>query len=273
MSAERKLAIGSGILGILGFIGTLVSWSFGDTAAMIVTIALTLTVGLLYWLIWLTLQVKRLSSQYTFQGTNLTPRRMIEEFADPVWVSLERHNHISTKPGFLNWDQCTILINVLVPDIGVGLRDAPDNRYIFAYCSGDPASEKEINRFSLRYSSRNQWELDFTNSRAQRHPQGCLFMMDGLDRGWHQFVIAWDKKKPELLFMIDKGTRGKVTCSEFLNYWPEKYNGTFTVGAWVSAYPNSYVETKLANFWVYRQFLDASSPIVQQHKALFEFQE
>ena len=115
---------------------------------------------------------------------------------------------------------------------------------------------------------RNKWEVDFSNADGERLPEiQWLSLEDGLEEGWHQFMVSWDRRKPEIIFVIDGNRR--TTSSRFLNFWPVSFADSVTVGAWPTGYPESFVETKLSNLWVCNQALDENHQIVLEHRSIF----
>ena len=90
---------------------------------------------------------------------------------------------------------------------------------------------------------------------------------DGLDTGWHHVLIAWDNSKPVFTFLIDLGQNINVRSKSHLTYWPRRLADSVYIGAWVSAYPESYCETKLKHLWIHNKFLETTHPTVQEHLA------
>jgi hypothetical protein len=190
-------------------------------------------------------------------------------FDDSIWFSSERKNPFPIRADFLKNDRCTILFNVLLPEKGQGLRNAPHNKYLIAHRYGK-VGENDANVFSARYSMRNCWEITFSNNKGEKVKR-YLRIDDGLEPGWHQFIIGWDRNKPEILFQIigiSNNSRWTDRSENYLNFWPERYDESVFVGAWPSPYPDSYIETKIANFWLCNDFLGINHPIVQEHRKM-----
>jgi len=188
-------------------------------------------------------------------------------FDDSIWISNSNKNQQQIDSKFLTWDRCTILIWVYIPQVGINLRNAPDNRYLLSHHTGDAKDGKNYNAFHFRYSSMNRWEVIYSNDKAE-YQENRLFIDDGLEHGWHQFIISWDRLKPEIVFLIDGGNKGLNRSVSFLPFWPQKRSDNVTVGAWVSAYPSSYCETKLASLWIYDGFFDSNDTTFCQHQEI-----
>ena len=184
---------------------------------------------------------------------------------EPVLITAEDKNRIRIESDFLLWKKCTILIWVYVPPKGEGLRNSPSNKYIFGHITGT-ADEKNYlyyNQFCLRHSSsRDRWEVQFSNAKSE-YPDKYLIIGDGLNTGWHQFVITWDSQKISL--MIDAGKGGSDLSNSYLEYWPSKAGHNVTVGGWAIDWDGHYCETRLAHLWISQSYSDSSSKIVKAH--------
>jgi hypothetical protein len=252
---EKALAA----LAVIDFIGAILAGLFGQSLASIgMIIALPL-----FWAVWITIEVVLLGKSVSALREETPPQAEAHKPApegcrrhltDPSWISPAR-----IRSDFLDWDQCTLMMWVLVPTRGQSLRDAPNNRYLLAHHT-DPT--KHCNQFALRYSSSNHWEVLFSNSRAQLNK---LSIADGLDCGWHHFLIAWDRTSPNLAFVIDREIGGSDRSQAYLPHWPEHLNDNVTVGAWVSADETSYCETSLFELWILHRFLGPADPVVRDH--------
>lgn len=266
MNTEKVISNISAVLGIIGFFGTIIAGFLGDAFAAKIILWITIASVI----VWLTAKVvsqgKELKALKSQGDTKFIFKKY---FDDTIMVMSRRSNQTQVSSEFLNWDRGTILINVLVPPIGHGLRPAPGNRYILGHINdNNGGDDKERNFFGLRYSMRNKWEVDFSNADGERLPEiQWLSLEDGLEEGWHQFMVSWDRRKPEIIFVIDGNRR--TTSSRFLNFWPVSFADSVTVGAWPTGYPESFVETKLSNLWVCNQALDENHQIVLEHRSIF----
>jgi hypothetical protein len=180
------------------------------------------------------------------------------------WISSTRRNELRIGSDFLLWDQCTLMLWVLVPPLGAGLRDAPHYRYLVAHHTGDAEDLQNYNAFALRYTPDHHWEVVFSNNKAQ-YAAEALRIDDRLEPGWHHFLITWDRLKPELLFLIDRGRRGGNRSEIFLAYWPERLSENAVLGAWMPAYEESYCDTKLWHVWICDRYVRPTDPIAEGH--------
>lgn len=185
---------------------------------------------------------------------------VVRQFADRSrYISYVRKNPLKIDANFLRLDRCTIMIWVLVPEKGVDLRDAPHYRYLIAHKF---PGEGDANRFSLRYSPENKWEVVISNNKDQSK---ILEIDDGLSPGWHHFLIAWDRAEPKLEFFIDRGSGGNDLSGTYLSYWPDIIGDLVTIGAWVDTYPGSFCDTKLFGLWILDKYLEHTDPLVDDH--------
>jgi len=182
---------------------------------------------------------------------------------EPLTIRSDLKNRQVLSSVFLGWERCTIMFWVLVPPKGKDLRNAPHNRYLLAHQFGGD----DYNRFSLRYTGDGDWRVDISGSQGELQQ---IVVDDGLSSGWHHFMLAWDRGKPELTFLIDGGNSGNGRLESYLSNWPERLDDSVYIGAWVGrlVYDESYCDTKLFELWVYDRFLDASDRSVQEHLAL-----
>jgi hypothetical protein len=211
----------------------------------------------------LTNQVQKITQTApSTKGSSSTTGYQIEkhlEHAPLITCKGQKHEQINSY--FLNYDECTILINVWVPKQNTGIRNTKTERYIFGH--RETVNDKEVNRFGLRYANNRCWEVIFSN---RIDDSCCVSRGDGLQVGWHQFMITWDKSKPQLDFLIDQGSR--ETSISFLENWPEHLGETVCVGAWTSSDDDSFAETKLADLWIVNKHLRSSDSLVTEHRRL-----
>lgn len=259
------------VIAIIDFVGAILAGLLGQDTASLVMIGLLP----LLWVTWVTREVVllrkgviALREEASVQREEPKPvsrptneRHLLE---DPLWISSVRKNQQKINSDFLGWDQCTLMIWVLVPKRGNSLRNAPDNRYLLAH---QTEGISDFNRFALLYSSSNRWEVQFSNNKAESNQ---LRIDDGLDQGWHHFLIAWDRTRPDLVFLIDGRVGGSDRSKSYLPCWPERLGDFITVGAWVSAYDTSYCETNLFGLWILDRFLEPTDPIVKEHLDLIK---
>jgi len=276
MNTEKVISNLSAVLGILSFIGTIVVGFVGEKVAAYFLIGSTL----LFWLIWLTVKIITLSGQIqkltrggdTISSIDQSGNQIVKRLVDAPHITYGSQKQEKVNASFLGYDECTLLIHVLVSKENTGIRaprsSDPNNlkttntlRYILGH--REISENKEINRFGLRYSGGKKWEAIFSNSKNDT----ChLSRNDGLEPGWHQFMIAWSKKKPQIDFLIDGGST--ETSTTFLDRWPQHFADTVSVGMWKSSDPGSYVDTRLAHLWIVNKYLIPSDPIVENHKRL-----
>jgi len=196
-------------------------------------------------------------------------RRYLQE---PLEISAQAKNRLKIESDFLLWAQCTILLWVYVPPKGKGLRNSPSNKYLLAHHTGEANRENwtYYNQFVLRHTSvRERWEVQFSNGKKPpQYPDEYLTIGDGLEVGWHQFMIAWDNEKPKLTFTIDGGKGGNDLSTSYRPFWVEELDEKVTVGAWVTDWEGHYCETKLFQLLILDNFLDVTDSIVKEHLKL-----
>jgi len=181
-------------------------------------------------------------------------------FSEPVLISVTTGSLERVSGDFLTWNNCTVTMRVYVPPRGQGLRGGPTFRYLLAH--GSPStSGKDLNVFALRYypPEQNQWGLWMSNAKGERHD---ITIADQLESGWHEFLIAWDHYKPELVFLIDGGRGGDSRSVSYLSSWPAYAKGEVFVGSWVASpqpYADSYCETRVHLLAAYDSVLDQSA--------------
>ena len=258
-------------LGIIGFIGAVVAGLWGAAIAS----QLMIGFAFVYIFGYLILKVITLTKENKTLRQSITPKdsdiEVLKCFDDPTWISSERKNQVPISSEFLKYDRCTILFNVLLPLKGEGLRNAPHNKYLIAHRFGK-AGDQDANVFGVKYSGRNTWEITFSNNKGE-NVKRYLRIADELENGWHQFVISWNRNKPEILFQIigiSNNSKWTDRLENYLNNWPEKFDQSAFVGCWSSQtpYADSYIETKIANFWICNDYLGINHPIVIDHRKL-----
>jgi len=200
----------------------------------------------------------------TISGDGVTKRIFLDE---PVSISSSRKNQLRIDGDFLLWEKCTIMLWVLVPPKGEGLRKAPNNRYILAHNTGqvdDGDYSRYYNQFCLRYSLKNQWQVVFSNDKGKYEGSNPT-IDDGLVPGWHHFLISWDISRPKLLFAIDGLKSGSDIMTTSFSGWPQKISGKISVGAWTTDYAGHYCETKLFHLVVVDKYLEQTDSLVKEH--------
>jgi len=184
-------------------------------------------------------------------------------FSEPIFISATRNNQRRIDSDFILWEQCTLMIWVLVPPKDEGLRDAPTNRYILAHHTGRAEKGKHMyyNQFCLRYSRHNKWQVTFSSNEAE-YPSSSPAVKDGLTRGWHHFLISWERSRPKLVLLIDGGISGSDIITSSFSSWPERTADKAIAGAWPSGH---YCETKLFNLVIVNRYLEPTDDIVTEH--------
>lgn len=196
------------------------------------------------------------------------PVRVREYLEDPLMVLSSRKNQKRIESDFLTFERATLLMWVRVPPVGQALRDSPSHRYLVAHNTGEkePKEGYYRNQFSLRHSSRRgRWELTLSNDNAEYH-EG-LFIGDGLEEGWHHFMISWDHKKPLIRLHIDADAGGSSVSTSYLPNFPTKLAGNVSIGSWTSDWAGHYAETMIARVWVVNSALSVADEIVKEHFA------
>jgi hypothetical protein len=197
----------------------------------------------------------------------------LRRFQDGLRITTSQKNHQSFPAAFLGWPQGTIMLWVLVSPEGQGLRDAPKHyRYLLAHQTNDPNQTRNRNLFTLRYCADRQWQVRLRNDQGGN--EFALDIPDGLQPGWHHFLIAWDHSKPEVVFRIDDGHHGENRSNRYYSHWPEKQSDNIVVGAWVpppdrpDPFPESYCNTMISKLWISDRFLSSEHFCVKLHRRL-----
>jgi hypothetical protein len=249
---KDRLNLIASVVGIIGFVGTLASWFFGSSVALVVSLillALAIFIAIL--------QRKR---------TKIAVEKILDT---DIWVSASRRNRLCIDSSFLARDGGTLLFWLLVPRKGEGLRQAPDNRYVFSHHTGEDDGSAYPNAFFLRYSSDSTWDFCISNPDGEMpNDLGNYCLADGLSPDWHHFHITWDHSIPRLQLLIDSGKSISFTSRTYLPYWPREFASCVYFGAWTTDYPESYVETKFRKIWVCDKHLGFRQPIVVDHSSL-----
>jgi hypothetical protein len=246
------------LLGVICSVGTFVSWATNNKIALYVSLLL-LILTIVYLLV------------YYLVERFIHPLKMeiCKPITHDIWISSHRNNRQSIDNTFLTWNECTILLWLLVPRRGEGLRNAPHNKYIIAHQTGEKNNSRHFNALFLRYSSHNTWDFIFSNPRGEIPPDNDQFRFnDGLEPGWHQIQITWNNSKPLLKFLVDGGDRINFHHKSYLDYWPREQANSVYIGAWVNPYPESYCETKLSQLWICNKELEPTNSLVQEHRKL-----
>jgi hypothetical protein len=138
-------------------------------------------------------------------------------------------NPLKISAEFLLWSECTVMLWVQVSPKGQGLRDSPHNRYLLAHHTGQgevKLGETYKNQFVLRHSSmRHRWE--FLTSNGSARYGNSLVAKDGLEPGWHHFLISWDRTRPRTVLLIDGGSGGSDVSNAPFERWPEQIDRLF----------------------------------------------
>jgi hypothetical protein len=226
-----------------------------------------LVLVVLSWQVWLTWEVMALRElrQQTIPPPAASRCSYLQ---NPLPISAERLNAFKIDPAFLLWPECTLMLWVLVPPKAQGLRDSPSNRYILAHHTGE-AERKDTfrNQFAFRHSSaRGRWEVETSNGKAD-YPSRPLFVRDGLEPGWHHFLIAWDRGARKQLLLIDGGTGGNDLSSGSFNCWPQNVADNVVVGSWVSSWAGHYCETTVGPLMIFDKYLSETSVELRNHLA------
>jgi len=153
-------------IGAIGFAGAIVAGFLGQRVSSLVMLGLLF----LIWQMWLTIEIialrKTLASPAK-QESAIARRWYLD---DSLLVSSEKLNPLKISADFFLWPKCTVMLWVLIPPKGRGLRDSPNNRYLFAHHTGKTNEERDAykNQFALRHSStHHRWEFLTSNGSAK----------------------------------------------------------------------------------------------------------
>ncbi len=248
-----------GLLGAIGTLGAIVSGFTGQYVASLVMLT-SVVVG---WLLWLTVEVVSLRDPRKKEPQTDVTSAVFSELDEPLSISADRQNRKKIDGGFLLWPECTLSLWVSVPPKGEGLRSSPSNRYLLSHhTGGGDKKDTYRNQFALRHaSSRDRWEVQTSNSEAEYGRQ--LIVKDGLNPGWHHFVVAWDRSAERQSFFVDRGTAGNDIVRGDFKRWPQQVDDTVVVGGWVSGWHGHYCQTEIAHLSVFDRYLAAGSPEIR----------
>lgn len=158
---------------------------------------------------------------------------------------------------------------VLVPPKGEGLRNSPNNRYLLAHHTGknqEKLKETYNNQFVLRHSSNhNRWEFLTSNGAAEYG--NSLVAKDGLEPGWHHFLISWARTRPKIALLIDGGSGGSDVSNAAFGHWPVRVDRLF-VGTWPNEWHGHFCDTKLLHLRIFDRFLVVNDLEVQEQLRL-----
>jgi len=180
-----------------------------------------------------------------------------------IFISNSRNNAVVSESEFLLRDKASILMLVYLDEIGEGLTNAPDNKYIISHQTDDSPADSSFNNFSFRYTEDNHWEVTFSDSEGN-FSSNPIKVKDGLTPGWHQFIISWNLKIPRLVFIIDGNEMSRISKG-LVNYWPREIDDSITIGAFVTRYNTGFVETKMRNFWIINEFINIGHEVIDLH--------
>jgi len=251
-------------IGTIGTVGAIVAGFLGQRLSSLVMLGLFF----MAWQIWLTIEVIALRKigVSPAKQASATARRWYLD--DSLFVSSEKLNPLKISADFLLWPKCTVMLWVWVPPKGKGLRDSPNNRYLFAHHTGKTDDDRDAykNQFVLRHSrSHNRWEFLTSNGSAEYG--NSLNAKDGLEPGWHHFLIAWDRPRSKTIFLIDGASGGSDVSNVSFRHWPEEGDKLF-VGTWVSEWEGHFCETKLLQLRIFDDFLTGNDTPVQEQLLL-----
>jgi len=246
-------------VGGIGTAGAIVSGFLGQRVASLIMLASLFLV----WQVWLTMEIIILRNAAAILGTQSNIRPRLSYLKDPLIISSARMNPLKISADFMLWSECTVMLWVQVPPKGQGLRDSPNNRYLLAHHTGKAEQKNEAyrNQFVLRHSStHHRWE--FLTSDGSAKYGSSLVANDGLEPGWHHFLISWDRTRPRTVFLIDGGSGGSDVSNASFERWPEQVDKLF-VGTWVSEWSGHFCEARLLQLNIFDRFLTANAPEVR----------
>ncbi|HXD11710.1 MAG TPA: hypothetical protein VN653_16715 [Anaerolineales bacterium] len=259
-----KVETVAAIFETIAVIGVIMAGLLGNSIAAIVMGALVLfvVVGYLVWKVFSLSKENNILRDSLARKTRSVEVRQFYEGSISISASQKNNQHIAAD--FIQWDECTLMLWVYIPQQGEGLRDANKNRCLFSHTTGHTEAWADFNGFTLRHNDNKHWHFSFSDDQARHAPQGIL-IEDGLEPGWHHFLIQWDKLKPELRLLIDKGICGNARLSTFLSYWPEKNADNITIGSWETGAVDTYCETKLLSLWICNKYLEIDDELLSMH--------
>lgn len=209
--------------------------------------------------------VNKLDSLYeNFDQQTLVFQR--EYFSEkPLKITADRKNKFPIPSDFLQWEKCTIIFWANIPPKGKGIRCKDTYRYFISHYTDIVNPEQGwpyYNRFSVGYTPQESWLLGVSSSTSD---EKFLWIDDGLDPGWHQFYISWDRSQPIVEIAIDDGEGGKQFSSEMLSAWPDKLAEKVWLGSWATNWEGGYCETELFKTVIYKQYFPLGSNVVKLH--------
>jgi len=250
-----------GALGVVSTIGAIISGFLGNRFASWVMLAMLLVL----WQLWLTTEVLLLRKERTPPRPTL-PSRALRYLDQPTLIAASKMNPVKIESSFILWSECTVMLWVLVPPKGMGLRDSPSNRYLLAHHTGDAEAKNAYkNQFCLRHSGSARWEFQCSNEKAEYGR--ALTITDGLEPGWHHLMVAWDRSVLRQVFVIDGGEGGNDLSQSSFESWPQRLAAKVYVGTWVSEWHGHFAETKLYDLVVLNRFVTSGDLDVKEHLA------
>lgn len=190
----------------------------------------------------------------------------------PLFINSNQHNHKPLDAKFLDFEKCTLMLWVFVPEQGNALRSGVENSYLISHMT-DGVGEIQRNLFAIRYSPARKWELVFTNEIGSKNPQS-LSIDDSLSVGWHHFWVSWDKLNSLIKFSIDGGINGEAEDASFIDNFVNRHTRNATVGSWLTtetnAYPyqESYCNTYIKDLWICERIVEPGSRLFNAHMKL-----
>jgi hypothetical protein len=197
----------------------------------------------------------------------------------PTLITKASRNALRISSDFLRLNKCSLLLHVLMPK----KEKTESPPYLTKFLIGHLGTSIETGRdehgfdttnsldlFCIRYLT-NRWQLTMSNHNG-RWLYPFLEIRDRARPGWHQFILAWDKTKPLLIFIIH-GRDGESVSTSDLQFWPEQLDKTVSIGATYNTEGDTYndgtyIETQLAHLWIIPDFLNTDHPIVLKHRQL-----
>lgn len=185
--------------------------------------------------------------------------------AKPFKFLAEKKNRYPIPSEFILWEKCTILLWVYISPRGQGIRAGDGNKYLIGHMTDVVNKEQGwpfYNRFSLGILKGDTWSVIISSNKSQ---EKHVNISDGLDPGWHQFYVSWNRSKPILDFAIDLGQSGRNFSIDIANYWPERVAENVILGSWVSEWKGHYSETEVYKVEIYAQYLELEDDVTRMH--------
>jgi class 3 adenylate cyclase len=152
----------------------------------------------------------------------------------------------------------TLSLWVCLEEVGQGIRQLNNNRYLFACVRR--AKPRYKNVFALCHgpmrfnpSAEPSWKLWLADEDGRERIWSCP---DGgrFSPGWHLFIVRWNHNEDVLEMLIDGKSHIKAT--DYLQYWPKGRADHAHIGYWPLSGAHHCANTSLARLQIVQSCVD-----------------